>query len=170
MENVLIERAIKDDAQDILRITRAAFTLYAKKVGNKKNIAALHETLLDVETDINNKFVYVARYNKKIVGSVRFTHIRDGIAYLSRFSVLPEVQSFGIGGLLLEFVRNKCVELGMKAIILHTASKMSSAVSFYIKNGYYIHSVSKDADYIRALMVNELTEMNELYDYESILK
>jgi len=57
----------------------------------------------------------------------------------------------------------------VRAITLHTASRMRSTVAFYLKNGYYIHSITRDKEYIRAFMVNELVEMDEMYDYESIV-
>ena len=105
----------------------------------------------------------------EIIGSVRFTILRDGIAYLSRFAMAPDVQNLGLGGLLLEKVRLECLGLGVKAITLYTASRMRSSVSFYLKNGYYIHSIDKSSDYIRAFMVNELVDMDEMFDYESIV-
>ena len=95
--------------------------------------------------------------------------IGDNIAYLSRFAMSPEVQNLGLGGLLMEKVRLECLNLGVKAIVLHTASRMRSSVAFYLKNGYYIHSIDKSTEYLRALMVNELIEMDELYDYESLV-
>ena len=84
--------------------------------------------------------------------------------------MLPECQNLGLGGLLLEKVRLACINLGVRAIALYTASRMRSSVAFYLKNGYYIHSIDKSSDYIRALMINELTEMDELFDYESIVR
>ena len=104
------------------------------------------------------------------MGAVRFALLPEQLAYLSRFSVKPEAQNLGLGGLLLEKVKMECLELGVRAICLHTASKMRSSVAFYLKNGYYIHSISKDSDYIRAFMVNELTEMDEMFDYEKIVQ
>lgn len=158
------------DAEDVLAITKQAFDLYAKEVRKRESIAALYETLDNVSDDIRNKYVYIAKIDGQTVGSVRF-EVRDhGIAYLSRFSMLPDVQNLGIGGLLLEKVKLECLSLGVKAITLHTASKMRSTVAFYLKNGYYIHSISKDSDYIRAFMANELCEMDELFDYESAVK
>ena len=62
------------------------------------------------------------------------------------------------------------VNNNMRAICLHTASRMRSSVAFYLKNGYYIHSIEKSSDYIRAFMVNELVTMDEMYDYESVVK
>lgn len=169
MEQILLVQATPADANEILAITRRAFDLYAKEVRKRESIAALYETLDDVLWDIENKYVYVAKIDGKIVGGVRFVVLAQNVAYLSRFALDPEVQNLGIGGLLLEKVKLECLNLGVCAITLHTASKMRHSVAFYLKNGYYIHSISKDADYIRAFMVNELCEMDELFDYESIV-
>ena len=169
MEQILLRRAKVKDAQDILAVTRAAFDLYANEVRKRESIAALYETIDDVVYDIVNKYVYVCEMDGKIIGSVRITLLDQRIAYLSRFSISPDVQNLGLGGLLLEKVRVECASMNVRAITLHTASKMRSTVAFYLKNGYYIHSISKDADYIRAFMVNELTDMDELFDYESVV-
>lgn len=170
MEQILLQKAKKEDASEILRITKMAFDLYANEVRKRESISALFETIEDVQNDIETKHVYVARIDGEMVGSVRFAILEQGIAYLSRFAMDPEVQNLGIGGLLLEKVKLECINLSVRAIVLHSASKMRSTVAFYLKNGYYIHSISKDSDYIRALMVNELCEMDELFDYESIVK
>ncbi|MEG1859127.1 MAG: GNAT family N-acetyltransferase, partial [Christensenellaceae bacterium] len=169
MEQILLVRATDKDAQDVLAITKLAFDLYAKEVRKRESIAALFETIDDVKRDIANKYVYIAKIDGVTVGSVRFTVLDEGIAYLSRFSIDPEVQNLGIGGLLMEKVRSECATLGVRAVALHTASKMRSTVSFYLKNGYYIHSISKDSDYIRAFMINEICEMDEMFDYESVI-
>lgn len=169
MEQILLVPATEEDAEEILRLTKLAFERYAREVRKRENVAALKETLDDVLRDIRTKHVYVVRLDGRIVGSVRFQVVRDGIAYLSRFAMDPEVQNLGLGGLLLEKVRLECYALGVRAITLHTASRMRSTVAFYLKNGYYIHSISRDSDYIRAFMVNDLVEMDEMYDYESVV-
>lgn len=169
MESITLRKATPQDAPEILRITKEAFERYAQAVRKKEKIAALHETLEDVLSDIANKYVYLCVLDGEIVGSVRFTLLDEHIAYLSRFAVSDAAHGLGLGGLLLEKVRLECLNLGVHAITLHTASKMRSSVAFYLKNGYYIHSISKDADYIRAFMVNELIEMDEMFDYESVV-
>lgn len=168
MDQILLVKATEADAKDVLEITKRAFDLYAKEIRKRESVAALYETLDDVLSDIRSKNVYIAKIDGEIVGSVRFELLADGIAYLSRFSIDPEAQNLGIGGLLLEKVRIECLSMGVRAITLHTASKMRSTVAFYLKNGYYIHSISKDSDYIRALMVNEICEMDEMFDYETV--
>ncbi len=168
MDQILLVKATEQDGPEVLEITKRAFDLYAKEIRKRESVAALYETLDDVLADIRNKNVYVARIDGEMVGSVRFEILTEGIAYLSRFSVDPEAQNLGLGGLLLEKVRIECLSMGIRAITLHTASKMRSTVAFYLKNGYYIHSISRDSDYIRALMVNEILEMDEMFDYESV--
>ena len=170
MEVITLTKATDEDAPKILEVTKAAFDLYAKEVRKKESIAALYETVDTVLNDIHNKHVYVCKVDGEICGAVRFTVMPEDIAYLSRFSVLPEAQNLGLGGLLLEKVKIECAQLGIKTIALHTASKMRSTVSFYLKNGYYIHSISKDSDYIRAFMINEIVERDEMFDYETIVK
>lgn len=169
MDQILLQRAAVSDAKDIQHLTRLAFERYAKEVRRPQNVAALHESMDDVLADIRDKHVYIVRLDGEPVGSVRFHVPGEHIAYLSRFAMHPDVQNLGLGGLLLEKVKLECIDLGVHAITLHTASKMRSTVAFYLKNGYYIHSISRDTDYIRAFMVNELVEMDEMFDYEAVV-
>jgi len=169
MESIVFRKADKRDAGEIRRVTRKAFEEYAKTVGREDRIDALRETDEDILADIERKHVYICEVDGQTVGAVRFEILDQGIAYLSRLAVDPEIQSLGIGGLLLEKARQECAALGARAITLHTASRMRSSVAFYLKNGYYIHSITRDKDYIRAFMVNELVPMDELFDYESIV-
>ena len=170
MEKIILRRAEETDAREILRITHEAFSLYAEAVRKKESIKALYETLETVRSDISNINVFVCELDGQIIGSVRYRLLDEGIAYLSRFAMDPEVQNLGLGGLLLERVRQECLAAGVRAITLHTASRMRSSVAFYLKNGYYIHSIERSSEYIRAFMVNELVTMDELFDYESIVK
>lgn len=169
MESIVFQRATADDLDAVKSVTRKAFTQYAKELRREENVAALHETDEAILSDIRSKHVYICRVDDEVVGAVRFEVLGEGIAYLSRLAVDPEIQSLGIGGLLLEKVRQECASLGVRAIALHTASRMRSSVAFYLKNGYYIHSITRDKEYIRAFMVCEIAEMDELFDYEAIV-
>lgn len=98
MEKIILRKAKKEDAPRVLQITKEAFTLYANEVRKRESIKALFETLEDVQRDIEEKYVYVCELDGEIIGSVRFTILRDGIAYLSRFAMAPDVQNLGLGG------------------------------------------------------------------------
>ncbi len=169
METIILKKAAAQDAKDILNVVKKSFTQYVQTVQHEDKIAALHETEEDILRDIQTKHVYVCQMDGVTIGSVRIEVLNKGIAYLSRFGVDPDYQALGIGGLLLEKVRLDCLAMGVRAITLYTASRMRSTVGFYLKNGYYIHAITHDKEYIRAFMVNELHPMDELFDYESIV-
>lgn len=170
MDSIVFKRANINDVEKIKNITVKAFTNYAKEIHKEDHVDALFETDDEISHDIVSKHVYLCEVDGDTVGAVRFDVLAQGIAYLSRLAIDPEIQSLGIGGLLLEKARQKCQTLGVRAITLHTASKMRSSVAFYLKNGYYIHSITRDKEYIRAFMVNELCDMDELFDYESVVE
>lgn len=169
MDSIEFKKAGVGDIPAVQAVTRKAFTAYAHQIRKQDSVAALKETPDDIAADIAGKHVYLCTLDGETVGAVRFEVLGDGIAYLSRLAVDPDVQSIGVGGLLLEKVRRECAALGVRAITLHTASKMRSSVAFYLKNGYYIHSITRDKKYIRAFMVNELVEMDEMYDFEGVV-
>ena len=169
MDSIVFKKATEKDVAEVKCITHKAFTHYAKEIRKEDSVDALSETDAQILSDIRHKNVYLCEVDGETVGAVRFEVLDAGIAYLSRLAVDPEIHSLGIGGLLLEKVRQECTALGVRAITLHTASKMRSSVAFYLKNGYYIHSITRDKEYIRAFMVNELVEMDELFDYESVV-
>jgi Predicted acetyltransferase len=169
MESIVFAKAGPEDVAAVRAVTRKAFEAYARELRKEGSVAALHETDGAILSDIRGKHVYICLVDGEVVGAVRFEVLAQGVAYLSRLAVDPEIQSLGIGGLLLEKVRRECEKLGVRAIALHTASRMRSSVAFYLKNGYYIHSITRDREYIRAFLVCELAEMDELFDYEAIV-
>jgi len=170
MESIRLLKANVQDAEAIHKLTIKSFKHYSERILKDGELEALSETLVDVLNDIKEKYVIKCLMDEKLVGSVRFAVLDDNIAYLTRFGIDPDIQSLGLGSLLLEKAQQECINLGVKAITLYTASKMTSLVAFYLKHGYYIHSITRDKGYIRAFLVNELVPMDEMYDYESIVK
>ncbi len=169
METIEFRKAHEKDIDDILKVVKKSFIEYAKAIIKEDKVEALKETREDILKDLKKKHVYICKVDGDTVGTVRFEILPEGIAYLSRLAVDPDIQNLGIGGLLLEKVRRECIDMDLNAILLFTASKMRSSVAFYLKNGYYIHNITKNRSYIRALLVNELKPMDEMFDYEAIV-
>lgn len=156
MENILVVRkAVPEDAEAILKITREVFKTYQEQAGIAGSLAALNETVEDIVKDIETKHVFTALYKDKVIGSVRIEILDDGTAYLSRFGVDSEYQSKGVGKVLIHAVDKLMEEQKIKALCLHTASRMFSLVRFYYGQGFYIESTSSDRGYIRALLCKE---------------
>ena len=150
-----IREASYEDIPAIQEITREAFEKYVELAGIGNHIEALDETHDSIMADIDRKHVFVAFLDGTPVGSVRVEILENNTAYLSRFGVRLDYQNSGIGKALMRVVDKVMSEAGIKKIVLHTASKVTSLVRFYSARGFYIDSTTKDRGYIRAMLVKD---------------
>ena len=139
-----VRRAVKADAEEILRVTKAAFTLYKDDLHSTYSVPALSETAADIEADIESHAVYVAISNGRIAGSIRLKKLTNELAYVYRFGVSPDI--------------NDCTKAGVKAIALHTNSRYYKLARYYYGKRFFVHSTSTAKGYIRALFVKELSD------------
>ena len=82
------------------------------------------------------QFIYVARDNKKIVGTGALENqgnVDNPAYYCVAMFVLPEYHGQGIGRRLLAVVEAKAIEIGAEKLILRSAI---GAPGFYLKMGY----------------------------------
>ena len=86
----------------------------------------------------------------------------------SACSVGSAITKSGIGGMLIDRVETLCREQSIRAIALHTSSRMFGLIRFYYGHGYFIYSTESSRGYIRALLVHEL-EMPGQYDLEPVM-
>ena len=149
----IIRRAVLSDAPDVYNIIQKAFSEYAEAAG-LQNIEALNETIVDIENDIENKVVFIAIIDYKIVGTVR-VDITGGEAYISRFAVNSENRNAGIGKSLMSLVDKYLIAKNVKVVSLHTASRYGALMRFYYGRGFYVESVSNKRGYPRARMVKD---------------
>ena len=143
-----IKEATPADAEAIQEIMQDAFHKYERDLGMTGHVKALQETVEDIRRDIEKKTVLVGFVDGVAVGSVR-VEIMGDLAYLSRFGV-------------------RCREQSVRAIALHTSSRMFGLIRFYYGHGYFIHSTDESRGYIRALLVHEL-EMPGNYDLAPVM-
>lgn len=162
-----IKEATPEDAPAILEIMQDAFHKYERDLGMTGHVTALKETVEDIQRDIENKTVLVGFVDGVAVGSVR-VEIMGDLAYLSRFGVRSAITKSGIGGMLIDRVEVLCREQSVRAIALHTSSRMFGLIRFYYGHGYFIHSTATNRGYIRALLVHEL-EMPGSYDLAPVM-
>ena len=165
--DVAIKKAQAQDAADVYAITQDAFTRYAQALGLPNQVTALSETVEDVLREIANKNVLIAHADGEAIGAIRFEVLQGGIAYLSRFGVKSTSQQGGVGKQLMHEVEVLCKQMGVKAIVLHTSSKMFPLMRFYYGLDYFVHSTGTQKGYIRALLVHELvadgTDYGQMY-------
>lgn len=162
-----IKEATPADAEAIQEIMQDAFHKYERDLGMTGHVKALQETVEDIRRDIEKKTVLVGFVDGVAVGSVR-VEIMGDLAYLSRFGVRSAITKSGIGGMLIDRVEVLCREQSVRAIALHTSSRMFGLIRFYYGHGYFIHSTDGSRGYIRALLVHEL-EMPGNYDLAPVM-
>jgi len=149
---VTVIPATESYTESIFNITKEAFNQYVKDTKIPGTVDALTETFEDIARDIKQKNVFIALVDKIPAGSIRLTVGPDNTAYISRFGVLSEYQSLGIGRALIkesiEFLKTRNVH----SVSLHTAAN-SGLVGFYSQFGFIIEDVSHEKGYPRALMI-----------------
>ncbi len=153
-----IQLAAEADVKSIVNIVKESFVQYCNAIGIG-TIEALRESEQDVLNDMLHKHVYVAYWDGIPVGSVRI-EIKNEKAMLSRFAILPEYQSLGIGSKILSFVENTLAPLQIEAIELYSAVENSRLKEFYISKGYHVVSIDDSKGYQRGLFIKNIGSHN----------
>ncbi|MTI57753.1 GNAT family N-acetyltransferase [Geosporobacter ferrireducens] len=156
--NMIIRKADISDIKDICMITREAFKKYALDLGLPQKVSALKETEETIKNEFANKNILIACSINEAIGCIRYEIMPGNIAYISRFAVKPTIQNSGIGKALFLAVEDALIKDNMKAVALHTASKMTALMRFYYSLGFHIHSTASDRGYTRALLCKEFIQ------------
>lgn len=138
----------------IRNITKEAFNKYVKDAKIPGSVDALNETPEDIKRDIENKVVLVAEVDGTPAGSIRVS-INSDNAYISRFGVMTDFQSMGIGKMLLEKGLKYLDSHKIKCTTLHTAAEYTELVRLYNSFGFNIEEITFEKGYARALMKRE---------------
>lgn len=156
--DMIIRKADISDIKDIYMITREAFNKYALDLGLPQMVSALKETEETIKDELTNKNILIACLNNETIGSIRYEIMPGNIAYISRFGVKPTIQNNGIGKALFLSVEKALIKDNVRAVSLHTASKITTLMRFYYNLGFYTHSTTSDRGYIRALLCKEFVQ------------
>lgn len=162
-------RAELADVPAIHDITQEAFLQYATELGLPGRVAALKETPDDICRELSEKLVLICHVNGEPKGSVRLAKCGE-IGYISRFGVKKASQGGGVGKLLLELAKEEALAMGLKALALHTSTRMFAQMRFYYSNGFYVHSTRSDRGYIRGLLICDLTDDAPSADLSPVLE
>ncbi|WP_455716866.1 GNAT family N-acetyltransferase [Anaerosporobacter sp.] len=122
--------------------------------GWKKDVYPIRE---DAAKGIEEGYLYVARYNDKIVGTIILNHEPEDayskanwtieadysdVVVVHTFVVHPDYLKEGIGQKLMEFATSHSKEMKAKAIRLDVYEKNIPAIKLYEKLGYqYIDTI-----------------------------
>jgi ribosomal protein S18 acetylase RimI-like enzyme len=94
--------------------------------------------LSNPQTEIIDKggFIYFAKRNSKIVGTVSLLKKSDTVFELGKMAVTENAQGLGIGKLLVEHCLTVAKEKNIEKLILYSNIKLASAIHLYRKYGF----------------------------------
>lgn len=95
-------------------------------------------SLSNPQTEIIDKggFIYFAKMNNKIVGTVSLLKKSETDFELGKMAVTEKAQGFGIGKLLVEHSLKTAKEKNIKKLILYSNTQLASAIHLYKKYGF----------------------------------
>lgn len=81
-------------------------------------------------------YIYYARYNNSIVGTVSLLKVEDNVYELAKMAVTDKAQGLGIGNILMLHCFNESKHTGIKKLILYSNRNLGSAIHLYKKYGF----------------------------------
>ncbi len=102
-----------------------------------------------------NGFIYLAKYNNEIVGSVALERLSNTQYALTRMGVKPGYQGKKIGQLLIKTAIEKSTDLKLDSVVLYTNQVLINALNLYFKNGFKVVELD-EVPYKRATIKMEL--------------
>ena len=137
MSEVVIRRALPDDAPSIAACVCEAYVHYIERIGKQPG------PMLEDYAEVINQFqVHVAVARGKVVGAIVLKITEEGF-YIDNVAVRPLVKGRGIGRLLLELAEGEARRQSYRSIYLATHELMTENRTLYSRLGYgeYDHRV-----------------------------
>jgi ribosomal protein S18 acetylase RimI-like enzyme len=134
--SVTISTADDSDAEKILKLQYLCYQGEAELYGDY-TIEPLTQTLGQLQAELSEGVVLVARLGPEVVGSVRGAVDDDGTARIGKLIVHPRLQRHGLGGRLLAALEVRLAEEAeAKRYRLFTGHRSQVNLRMYRKLGY----------------------------------
>lgn len=155
--NIIIELGNEKDIDELEKLYDDLNDYLAAGINYPGWLKGIYPIREDAIKGLDGGYLYVARYNGKIVGSIILSHEPESaynqanweieadysdIVVIHTFAVHPKFMKNGIGQKLMEFATSHSKEIKAKAIRLDVFEKNVPAIKLYEKHGYrYIDTV-----------------------------
>lgn len=155
--NIIIELGNEKDIDELEKLYDDLNDYLAAGINYPGWLKGVYPIREDAVKGIEEGYLYVARYNDEIVGSIILNHEPEDaynqadweieanysdIVVIHTFTVHPKFMKNGIGQKLMEFATCHSKEIKAKAIRLDVYEKNVPAINLYEKHGYiYVDTV-----------------------------
>jgi mannose-6-phosphate isomerase-like protein (cupin superfamily)/N-acetylglutamate synthase-like GNAT family acetyltransferase len=88
--------------------------------------------------EIINKagYIYYARHQDVIVGTVSLLYVEEGRYELAKMAVTGKAQGLGVGNMLMQHCFNECKRLNIRSLVLYSNRSLGPAIHLYQKYGF----------------------------------
>lgn len=126
------------DAGELLTLQLAAWVIEGRQAGTI-SIPPLLEGLDDVRAQLKDPAltVYGLREGGRLLATVRTSIVADGVAFLARLGVVPDLARQGLGSAMLRLAESRLPEQ-VDRIELVTGIRSLGNHAFYARHGYEI--------------------------------
>ncbi|OGS35354.1 MAG: GNAT family N-acetyltransferase [Elusimicrobia bacterium RIFOXYB2_FULL_49_7] len=149
---MLLERAVIEDASQILEIQKLAYQSEAI-LYNDSSLPPLTQTIDELRQQFTSSVFIKAVDNNQIIGSVR-AYEKEGTCYIGRLIVHPDHQKQGIGTKLMHEIEK--IFIKSTRFELFTGSKSKKNIRFYEKRGYIMFKIDKINDKVNLMFMEKL--------------
>jgi len=105
--------------------------ILSSEKGDVVSLSNPQEEIID-----NGGFIFYAKLNGQIVGTVSLLKKSEAVFELGKMAVTANARGYGIGTPLLEHSLNFAKEKGIQKIILYSNTILETAINFYRKYGF----------------------------------
>lgn len=149
---ILIDRADRTDAEEILALQKLAYQIEAA-IYDDYAIPPLTQTLEEIEEEFEAKIFLKAILDGRIIGSVR-AFAEGGTCFIGRLIVHPEHQNKGLGARLMREIEGVCPECTRYE--LFTGAKSEKNLYLYQKLGYKPYKTEKVTEKLHFVYLEKL--------------
>jgi len=132
--NILIRRAVIDEAPIIARVLYQAFVEYEAQY-TPAAFAATTPTSDQIRERWSDGPVWVAVQGNQLIGTIAAVPKSEGL-YIRSMAVLPSHRGHGIGFVLLQEVEQFAIAQGVQCMFLSTTPFLTGAIRLYDQFGF----------------------------------
>ena len=128
---VVLREFAKSDQADVQSLILAGLGEHWGSIDS-----SLNPDLEDIAASYAAGFVVVAELAGVIIGSGMLVPHADGTAEVVRMSVASGARRIGVGRLILDELRRRAIETGIRRLVLETTAAWDGVVAFYKNYGF----------------------------------
>lgn len=135
-----IREATRDEAETLAGLIRQSFVDVAERFGLTPERTPSHPS--NCQTDWVEKAMdkgvvyYLMEQGSRVVGCVAIENAGQGIFYLERLAVLPEIRRKGHGSMLVEHALNEARRMGAETVQIGIIAEQTELENWYKRRGF----------------------------------